>query len=272
MSEYELCKLAADHARDQGLPVPDLVMVLGSGLRDLAAEMEKVGELSFKELPHWPVPRVEGHAAQLSWGRIDGAMVACLQGRVHLYEGYSAVEVVRPLRSLRLLGAEHFLITNAAGGLSAGMRAGELMLIEDQINLTACSPLVGPPEAAFGPRFPDQSRLFDLGLRESMLDLDPDLLSGVYAGVLGPGYETPAEIRMLQGMGAAAVGMSTVLEVVALAAMGGKVLGLSLISNLAAGLGAEPLAHSEVLAAGQSGSGRMKELIRGLCRRLRTDG
>jgi purine-nucleoside phosphorylase len=247
-------------------------MVLGSGLRELAGELELEGELSFGEIPRWPAPAVQGHGAKLVWGRIRGLNVACMQGRVHLYEGHSPAEVVRSLRSLRVLGAERFLLTNAAGGLAAGMQAGDLMLIEDQINLTGASPLLGPVEEDLGPRFPDQSHLYDPGMRAAMQELAPEISSGVYAGMLGPGYETPAEIRMLQGMGASAVGMSTVLEVMALAAMGARVLGVSLISNLAAGLAEKPLSHSEVLAAGRSGSSRMNELIRGLCRKLAKHG
>jgi purine-nucleoside phosphorylase len=199
---------------------------------------------------------------------VGGTKVACLSGRVHLYEGWSPAEVVRAVRTLRLLGVPAFLLTNAAGGIADDMAPGDLMLLRDHLNLTGASPLIGPHEPAFGPRFPDQSRVYSTRLRGLLVGGGQRLRPGVYAGLLGPSYETPAEIRMLQRLGADAVGMSTVHEAIALNAMGADVAGLSLVTNLAAGISPTPLAHAEVVAAGKQAAAALTALVTGFCRRL----
>lgn len=244
-----------------------VAVVLGSGLKGFAAELQDPVEVPFAAVPYWPMPRVAGHGCSLVVGRTGGRDIACLTGRVHQYEGWTPAEVVRAVRTLRVLGIATFLLTNAAGGISSDLPAGAIMVISDHLNLTGHSPLTGPEDEALGPRFPDQSAVYDPALQELLRSLRPGLQSGVYAGLPGPAYETPAEIRMLQAMGADAVGMSTVHEAVALNAMGAKVAGMSLISNRAAGLGTVRLSHAEVMAAGKAATGVLSGLVTEFCER-----
>lgn len=244
-----------------------LGLVLGSGLAGFARTVEQPIEIPFADVPGWPSPRVAGHGGALVVGTVAGTAVACLTGRVHLYEGWQPREVVRAVRTLRRLGVPDFLLTNAAGGIGEDLSAGDLMLITDHLNLTGCSPLVGPHEDAFGPRFPDQSNVWSPKLRAQLLQCGEDLRPGVYAGLLGPSYETPAEVRMLKTLGADAVGMSTVHEAIALNAMGAGVAGLSLITNLAAGIAAGALSHDEVVAAGAEAAASLTALVTEFCRR-----
>jgi purine-nucleoside phosphorylase len=246
-----------------------LGLVLGSGLKNFAATLQNPVTVRFADVPNWPLPKVEGHGGSLVLGSVDGVRVACLTGRVHLYEGWSPCEVVRAARTLRSLGVPQFLLTNAAGGIAEGLRAGELMVIQDHLNLTGSSPLTGPHEPAFGPRFPDQSAVWDRALRDRLCESGGWLRQGVYAGLLGPSYETPAEVRMLKALGADAVGMSTVHEAIALNAMGARVAGLSLISNLAAGIAPKPLGHAEVMAAGRAAEAALTGLCTKFCASLR---
>jgi purine-nucleoside phosphorylase len=239
--------------------------VLGSGLRDSAPALRDAVAIPFADVPHWPAPAVEGHGGALVLGRTGDRLVACLTGRVHLYEGHAPADVVRAVRTLRQLGVGAFLLTNAAGGIGAELSPGDLMVIADHLNLTGCSPLVGPHEPALGPRFPDQSAVWDRELRARLHQCAPGLRSGVYAGLLGPSYETPAEVRMLKALGADAVGMSTVHEATALHAMGARVCGLSLITNLAAGLGEARLSHDEVVAAGARAAAALGDVVRRFC-------
>lgn len=245
-----------------------LGLVLGSGLKDFAQEVQGALTVPFAEVPGWPVPRVQGHGGALVVGTVAGTPVACLTGRVHLYEGWSPADVVRAVRTLRLCGVPNFLLTNAAGGIADDLSAGDLMLITDHLNLTGCSPLVGPHEPDFGPRFPDQSRVYAVRLRALLQQCGARLRPGVYAGLLGPSYETPAEVRMLQSLGADAVGMSTVHEAMALNAMGAGVVGLSLVTNLAAGIADQVLSHDEVVAAGAQAATTLTDLVTEFCRRL----
>jgi purine-nucleoside phosphorylase len=246
-------------------------MVLGSGLKQFRACVEDVTSIAFGEVPGWLAPSVEGHGGELLVGSVAGLRVACLTGRVHLYEGYRPAEVVRAVRTLRLLGIPEFLLTNAAGGIGDDLAPGDLMLIRDHINLTGQSPLTGPHEAVLGPRFPDQSHVYDPGLALLLAHSGEsgDLRAGVYAGLLGPSYETPAEVQMLRRLGADAVGMSTVHEAIALNAMGAKVCGLSLISNLAAGISESPLQHDEVMETGRLAASRLQQVVVGLCAQRR---
>ena len=245
-----------------------LGLVLGSGLKDFAKQVQNATVVPFAEVPGWPKPHVEGHGGDLVVGTVGGAKVACLSGRVHLYEGWRPDEVVRAVRTLRRLAVPSFLLTNAAGGIADDMMAGDLMVLRDHLNLTGQSPLVGLHEPAFGPRFPDQTRVYSPRLAQLLQATGARLRPGVYAGLLGPSYETPAEIRMLRTLGADAVGMSTVHEAMALNAMGAEVAGLSLITNLAAGISPVPLAHDEVVAAGKQAATQLTSLVTDFCRRL----
>jgi purine-nucleoside phosphorylase len=229
---------------------PKVGVVLGSGLGAFADSLAGLVKIPFAELPHLPQSKVVGHSGNLCFGTIGGVEVVCMQGRVHLYEGHPVAAVVHGARTMARLGASCVLLTNAAGGLDPTWRAGDLMIITDHLNLTGTSPLVGPNDDALGPRFPDMSHAYDPRLAELLKEVaceaKIELREGVYAGLLGPSYETPAEVRMLRGLGAHAVGMSTVLEVVALRHMRARVGALSCITNLAAGLAQKELDHKEV--------------------------
>lgn len=255
------------------LPAPQLAgvklgLVLGSGLKDFAQRIEQPTSIPFADIPEWPVPHVAGHGGALVVGTVAGIGVACLSGRVHLYEGFAPADVVRAVRTLARCGVRSFLLTNAAGGIADDMVAGDLMLLQDHLNLTGQSPLVGPHEPAFGPRFPDLSRVYSPRLQQLLVATGARLRPGIYAGLLGPSYETPAEIRMLRRLGADAVGMSTVHEAIALHAMGAEVAGLSLVTNLAAGISPTPLAHDEVVAAGKQAAAALTALVTDFCQRL----
>ncbi len=265
MSEFAHLEEAALYLESRGLPRAKKALVLGSGLKGFAAEIRDAVAVPFADVPEWPSPGVEGHGGSVIGGTVGGVPVLCLTGRAHLYEGWDADEVVRPVRTLRVLGVETFLLTNAAGGIGVHLSAGEPMWIKDHINLMGTSPLVGGHEKELGPRFPDQSRVWNPELRAALRALDPGVPEGVYAGLLGPSYETPAEIAMLARLGADAVGMSTVPEAIALNAMGAKLAGLSLISNLAAGIADTSLSHDEVLAAGRKAEARMTRLLAAFC-------
>ncbi|MEE9125689.1 MAG: purine-nucleoside phosphorylase [Planctomycetota bacterium] len=260
-SETDRLRDAVTTIAGHGVEPPMVALVLGSGLRGFVDQLEDAAEFPFDHMQSWPQPKVEGHGASLVIGRRGGVPVACLTGRVHLYEGWTPNEVVRAVRSLRLWGVEVCLLTNAAGGIAPGFTAGDLMVIQDHINLTGRSALVGEHEESLGPRFPDQTQVYDKELRELLLGCDPQLKQGVYASLLGPSYETPAEVAMLAQLGASAVGMSTVLEATALHAMGARVAGVSLISNLAAGIQKTPLSHDEVIAAGRAAASRLTALL-----------
>ncbi|MCA8950408.1 MAG: purine-nucleoside phosphorylase [Planctomycetes bacterium] len=247
-----------------------LAIVLGSGLKGFARRVADRVEVPFADVPGWPAPRVEGHGGALVAGTVGGTPVLCLTGRVHLYEGHRPAEVVRAVRTLRRLDVPSFLLTNAAGGCADDLSAGDLMRIVDHLNLTGSSPLIGPHEPGFGPRFPDQSAVWSprLGalLQQSGKQHGVALRAGVYAGLLGPSYETPAEVRMCKTLGADAIGMSTVHEAIALNAMGAELAGLSLVSNLAAGLGETALSHDEVVAAGAEAADRLEAIVTEFCR------
>jgi purine-nucleoside phosphorylase len=234
--------------------VPHLGVVLGSGLSAFADSLTEPRVIPMDSVPHLPGPSVPGHAKNLCFGRIGKARLACFSGRVHAYEGHPLDRVVFGVRLLAALGCRAVLLTNAAGGIRDDLGPGSFMLISDQLNLTGQSPLVGPADDR-GPRFPDMTEAYDAGLRTLGRDaaeaLNLDLREGVYAGLLGPSYETPAEVRMLRTLGADAVGMSTVLEVIALRQRGVRVAGVSTITNRAAGLSASPLDHSEVQATAE---------------------
>lgn len=229
---------------------PEVGLVLGSGLGYLADHVEQAVMVGYDQLPGFPVSTVAGHASRLVLGMLAGRRVAVMQGRFHYYEGYPMDRVVMGIRLLGKLGASTAIITNAAGGIRADLAPGDLMVISDHINLMGTNPLAGPNNDNLGPRFPDMSDAYSRALRERARTIAAEegipLKEGVYAAFTGPSYETPAEIRLLQAVGADAVGMSTIPEVIAACHMGLSVLGISCISNLAAGISDRPLSHDEV--------------------------
>jgi purine-nucleoside phosphorylase len=229
---------------------PKVGIILGSGLGDFATVLADATVIPYSDLPNFPLSGVPGHAGRLVIGDLGGESIVAMQGRVHFYEGYSPAEVAFPARVLCALGIKGLVVTNAAGGINTGFQVGDLMAITDHLNLSGYNPLVGPNEAALGPRFPDLSHAYDpklLALLQGCAAATKTTLrKGVYACLSGPSYETPAEIRMLRVLGADAVGMSTVPEVIAAAHMGVKVAGISCITNLAAGMSSQPLSHTEV--------------------------
>lgn len=229
---------------------PTLGMVLGSGLGDFAETLKHSVTIDYRDIPHFPVSGVEGHAGRLVVGELSGVTIAAMQGRVHFYEGHDLVKVTYPIRSLILLGAKNLIITNAAGGVNTDYRAGDLVLISDHLNLFPEGPLRGGHDDRLGPRFPDMTHAYAPELREvakrAAAKLGIKLKEGVYAGLPGPSYETPAEVRMLRTLGADLVGMSTVPEVVVANHQGAKVLGISCVTNQAAGITGHKLTHHEV--------------------------
>jgi purine-nucleoside phosphorylase len=241
-------------------------MVLGSGLGPYADTLENKTVFPYPSLPHFPRSTVPGHSGNLILGEAGGIRVAAMQGRVHYYEGYSLSEVVYGVRVLRLLGIRQLIITNAAGGLNESFRPGDLMLITDHINLTGANPLIGPNLNEFGERFPDMSDAYSAELRGIALQAASKtgipLKQGIYVGLAGPSFETPAEIRMLRSMGADAVGMSTVPEVIVANHMGIRVLGISCITNLAAGILPQKLTHQEVMDTTEQVKEKFIKLLR----------
>jgi purine-nucleoside phosphorylase len=252
--------------------VPRLGIVLGSGLGSLADELADPVAIPFGELPGWPAATAPGHVGRLILGQLDGVPVAMLQGRLHLYEGNDSGLVVQPVLLMGRLGASTVVLTNAAGGLNPAYGAGTLMVIADHINLTGRSPLLGPNADEIGPRFPDLTHVYAPANRERLHAAaqaeGTSLEEGIYVGLLGPTYETPAEVRMFRGLGGDAVGMSTVLEAIACRWAGIEVAGISLVTNPGAGYSGEPLNHEEVLAAGTAAGPRLARVIRRFVREL----
>lgn len=246
--------------------VPRVGLVLGSGLGSLADDLEEPVSLPFEDLPGWPVATAPGHEGRLLLGRLGGVPVAALQGRFHLYEGNDAGLVVQPVLLFRKLGAGVVILTNAAGGVNPAYGPGTLMAIADHLNLTGRTPLLGANADELGPRFPDLTDVWSPRLRERLHAAAEaegvPLEEGIYAGLLGPSYETPAEVRMLRTLGADSVGMSTVLEAVAARWVGLEVCGVSLVTNAGAGYSGRPLAHEEVLAAGAEAGPRLARVLR----------
>ncbi len=229
---------------------PSVALILGSGLGGFADTLTESVVIPYADLPHFPRSSVPGHAGRLVLGRRDGVSVMAMQGRVHFYEGYSSWQVAFPARVLCSFKPKALVVTNAAGGINPDFKVGDLMAISDHLNLSGWNPLVGPNDEALGPRFPDMSHAYApalTALLEQCARVEGILLKrGVYAQLSGPSYETPSEIRMLRTLGADAVGMSTVPEVIVASHMGVKVAGVSCITNLAAGIGTQPLSHEEV--------------------------
>ncbi len=256
------------HCRQQ----PVLGIILGSGLGAFADSLQNRVVIPFDDLPHFPSSTVPGHAGNLILGSAEGVPLVALQGRPHLYEGYSGAEVAFPTRVLGALGIRRLIVTNAAGGINTVFSPGDLMLITDQINLMGTNPLIGPNEDELGTRFPDMSEAYDVRMREITRKVAREkgivLREGIYIGLSGPSYETPAEIRMCRALGADAVGMSTVPEVIVANHMGMRVLGISCITNMAAGILPRKLSHGEVTETAERVAEKFQSLLRGIIPRL----
>ncbi len=245
--------------------VPEVGIVLGSGLGDFAQRMEIVSAVDYSDIPDFPRSTVEGHQGRFLFGCVGKTPVVVMQGRVHYYEGYSMQDVIMPARLMAQMGISTLLLTNAAGGVNKDFAAGDLMLITDHIAAFVPNPLIGSNADSIGTRFPDMSEVYDRSLREQVLacadKLGISLRQGVYCQLTGPSYETPAEIRMLSAFGADAVGMSTAVEAIAARHAGLKVCGISLITNMAAGISPVPLSHEEVKQAADAAAKRFGDLV-----------
>ncbi len=251
---------------------PRIALVLGSGLGAFVDQLADATCIPYTEIPSFPRSTAIGHAGNLVIGTAEGVAVVIMQGRVHLYEGYSAQQVAFPVRVFARMGIKAVVITNAAGGINPRYQRGALVVIRDHINLQGQNPLVGPNDERFGPRFPDMTDAYNLQFRKFALDqaerLDGDISEGVYAAMLGPSYETPAEIRYLRAIGADLVGMSTVPEVIVARHMGLEVLAISCVTNMAAGMSGEKISHDEVLDTGQRVAGKFVALLRAVLPRI----
>jgi len=272
-SELERLDEAAAAVRARcGDEVPDVAIVLGSGLGDFAASLDEGVSAPYDTLPHWPQSRVVGHAGRLVVGYSAGKRVAALSGRVHVYEGHPMATVVFAVRVMARLGIPALILTNAAGGINTDFGQGALMVIDDHINLMGSNPLIGPNDDRIGPRFPDMSEVYSYRLRaladEAARAAGIQLRHGVYVAVHGPSYETPAEITAFRTLGADAVGMSTAPEAIAARHMGMEVLGISCITNMAAGVLHQTLVHDEVMETARRVKGSFLALLEGVIGRL----
>jgi purine-nucleoside phosphorylase len=265
-------KEAAQYIRTQYPTAPQIGLILGSGLGVIAELVENATVIAYHDIPHFPVSTVEGHAGELLLGTIHGKHVLLMKGRFHLYEGYGVDVVSFPVRVMKELGVQTLIVTNAAGGVNTSYEVGDLMVIKDHINFTFRNPLIGPNFNELGVRFPDMSEAYSRRLQQTAHEVASEqglkLPEGVYAGLTGPTYETPAEIRMLRTLGADAVGMSTVAEVIVARHAGIEVLGFSCISNMAAGILDQPLSHQEVMETTERVKPKFLQLILGIVAKL----
>ncbi|MBM4421691.1 MAG: purine-nucleoside phosphorylase [Chloroflexi bacterium] len=249
---------------------PAIGIVLGSGLGALADEVAPADRIPYADLPGWERSTAPGHAGRLVVGELSGREVAVMQGRLHYYEGYEMTSVTYPVRVFREWGIDTLILTNACGGLNPAFRAGDLMVVSDHINLMGANPLRGPNDDRLGPRFPDLVEAYDPALRALAHSVDRDLRDGVYVGVSGPNFETPAELRMLRGLGADAVGMSTVPEVIVARQVGMRVLAIATVTDMATGIPGqiEHVTGEAVLeVAGRAGA-RLGALVKGVLARI----
>jgi len=268
----ERLNAAVSYIGTRARTTPQVAIILGSGLGALAEQIDAEARLPYAEIPGFPESTVEGHAGRLIVGTLEGKTVVAMQGRVHFYEGYTLADVVFPVRVMRRLGAAVLLVSNAAGGINRQWHRGDLMIIADHINFMGSNPLIGPNDPLLGPRFPDMSQAYDpeliaLAERAALAEGIP-IRKGVYVGVHGPSYETPAELRMLGRWGADAVGMSTVPEVIAARHMGMRVLGITAITDMATGEQVLPVSHEEVMAAARELEPRFIRLVRRIVREM----
>lgn len=268
---YDQVMEATSAVRTRTTLKPVVAIILGSGLGDLADEIEQPVIIPYTEIPHFARSTVSGHAGRLLLGTLEGVPVVAMQGRFHFYEGYTQQQLTLPTRVMHMLGAETLLVSNAAGGVNPSYHPGDFMLLRDHIflpGLAGIGPLIGPNDGRFGPRFPPLAHAYDEALCASARNvaqaLDITLHEGVYTMVAGPSFETGAELRFLRTIGTDAVGMSTVPEVVVARHMGMRVLGISLITNTATGYETEEVNHAEVLAAGDAARPRFAALVKGI--------
>jgi purine-nucleoside phosphorylase len=273
--QFTLADSAAEFVFGRTTLRPKIGLVLGSGLGGFADSLADAVRVPYAEIPSFPQSTAIGHAGRLVIGKAGGVAVAAMQGRVHLYEGYSAQEVTLPMRVFGRMGIRAAIITNAAGGINLGYSQGALVLMRDHINLQGANPLVGANDDRFGVRFPDMTQAYARDYREMAREeaerLGIMMHEGVYAGLLGPSYETPAEIEYLRRIGADLVGMSTVAEVIAARHMGIKVLAISCVTNMAAGILDQPLSHTEVMETGERVKGTFEALLRAVLPRVARD-
>ena len=273
--EFSRVERAAKFILSKAKLRPKIGVVLGSGLGGFADELKQPPPIPYEDIPNFPISTAIGHAGRLVVGTLGTIPLAVMQGRVHLYEGYTPEQVVFPIRVLGRMGVRAAVLTNAAGGINTQYSQGALVVIRDHINLQGHNPLVGPNDDRFGPRFPDMTRAYWSPYRELTVvearTLRLAIFQGVYGAVLGPSYETPAEIRYLRTIGADLVGMSTVSEVIAAAHMGMRVLAISCVTNMAAGITGEPISHEEVLATGERVRGDFVKLLRAVLPKIAGD-
>jgi purine-nucleoside phosphorylase len=264
-SIYQKISEAVDAIRARAPVSPEIGIILGSGLGSITEQVKDPVVIPYTEIPHFHGTSIEGHAGRMVVGTFHGVPTVFLEGRFHLYEGYSMEEVVFPTRTICGLGIQTLVLTNAAGGVNTRYRPGDVMIIEDHLNLMGDNPLKGPNLAKLGPRFPDLSEAYSKNCVEifkaTAKEIGIEMHQGVYAGLLGPTYETPAEIRMYRTFGADAVGMSTVPESIAANHLGVRVAGLSCITNLAAGLSPQKLSHQEVIDNSRIGAEKLKKIL-----------
>lgn len=260
-----------NYLKEQGILTPQIGLILGSGLGDLADEIENAIVIPYEKIPNFPVSTVAGHAGQLVYGDLEGKKVIALQGRFHYYEGYNLQTVTYPVRIFKELGVEILIITNAAGGVNENFTPGDLMIITDHLNITGENPLIGANIDEHGPRFVDMSQTYSLRgqalLKEVAKEIDLTLQEGVYTWFTGPTYETPAEVRYARTIGGDAVGMSTVPEAIVAKHTGMEVIGISCITNFAAGMQAS-LNHEEVMEYSAKAKPKFKQLLRGLIKKI----
>lgn len=272
MGYFEQVQQTAAALRERVRSVPDVAIVLGSGLGDFASQLADVTAIPYTDIPNWPATAVVGHAGTLTVGTLGERTVAALGGRVHFYEGHDMRIVTFATRVLATLGIRRLILTNAAGGINLDFKPGTLMVMDDHINLIGTNPLVGPNEERFGPRFPDMSEVYSKRLRgiadRAAREIGLTLAHGVYVALHGPSYETPAEIRYLRTIGADAVGMSTVPEAIVARHMGMEVLGISCITNAAAGVLPQPLVHDEVMEVARRVRASFGALLEGIIGQL----
>lgn len=265
MNALDRLNKAANYIKSKTNSSPKIGIVLGSGLGVYVERIEEPTVIPYEDIPGFPQTSVEGHDGKLIIGKTEGVDVAVFQGRFHFYEGHALEDVVMPVRVLSLLGVEKLILTNASGGINTSYVPGDLVCITDHINMTGNNPLIGPNHAELGPRFPDMTRAYDPKLREAIhtaaKNIGIDLKEGVYAGVLGPTYETPAEIKMLKTIGGDLVGMSTVPEAIAAHHAGLRVSGVACVTNMAAGIGGEKLTHEDVKIVAQKAMQKFSDLV-----------
>jgi len=271
-SLYERAEHAARTIRAQVSVEPRVAVVLGSGLGGFADDFGDPVTIPYEDIPGFVRSTAQGHAGRLVVGNIDQLPILAMQGRVHYYEGYTLEEVTFPIRTFKLLGVKTIILTNAAGGIDVELNRGALMVISDHLNLMGINPLRGPNDERFGPRFPDMSTVYSPALQEIVIEearaMEVEVRRGIYAALAGPNYETPAEIHMLRSFGADAVGMSTVPEAIVARHMDMEVLGISCITNMAAGIGDEPINHDEVMETGNRVRSTFTQLLRRVIGRL----